>query len=155
MKNIHCGNISNNLDSESLSNNLYILLLSLNRHLFNPDAMCKNLTLPPSHVKILLYLVHAGPTAISKVAKHLHISKPNMTPIIDKLVNDGLVIRSLSTTDRRVIVLESTDKAKDYLHQVEKNIKNSINEKISTLNEDDIKKLSNAIIDMLDIIKKF
>ena len=38
------------------------------------------------------------------MAKDLSISKPNMTPIIDKLVKEGYVDRYYDDNDRRVIL---------------------------------------------------
>lgn len=145
----------NNLDYNNISNNLYILLLSLHKHIFNPTNLSKSLNIPPSHMKVLLYLTHSGPTPISKVARDLQISKPNMTPIIDKLVNENLIIRSLDKRDRRVILLETTDKCAIFLKNAEDSLKLVISKKISNLNDDDLYKLSNAVDDLLDVTKKF
>ena len=133
-----------------LSENLYILLLSLNRHIFT-----KKFNVPHSHIKVLFYLIHHGPTSISKMAKELCISKPNMTPVIDKLVEDGLVTRDYDPNDRRVILIQSTDKALDFLKEGKEYIKEDIREKLSTLDNNDINIISNSLDDLLAIINKF
>ena len=69
-----------------ISDNLYLLLFSLNKHIFNPNALAKKFNIPHSHIKVLFYLVHNGPISISKMAKDLYVSKPNMTPVIDKKI---------------------------------------------------------------------
>ena len=76
-----------------LYDNLYMLLLSLNKEFFNHNVIMKKFTLPHSHIKVLFYLIYHGPTSISKMANELCVSKPNMTPIIDKLVEDGFVTK--------------------------------------------------------------
>ena len=78
-----------------------------------------------------------------------------MTPIIDKLVNENLIIRSLDKRDRRVILLETTDKCAIFLKNAEDSLKLVISKKISNLNDDDLYKLSNAVDDLLDVTKKF
>lgn len=138
-----------------LSENLYILLLSLNRHILNPHTLTKKFNVPHSHIKVLFYLIHHGPTSISKMAKELCISKPNMTPVIDKLVEDGLVTRDYDPNDRRVILIQSTDKALDFLKEGKEYIKEDIREKLSTLDNNDINIISNSLDDLLAIINKF
>lgn len=138
-----------------ISENLYMLLLSLNKHIFNPHALTKKFNVPHSHIKVLFFLIHHGPTSISKMAKELCISKPNMTPVIDKLVEDGFVTRDYDPNDRRVILIQSTDKALDFLKEGKEYIKENIREKVSTLNNDDINILSSSIDDLISIIKKF
>ena len=50
-----------------ISDNLYLLLLSLNRHIFNPTVLTKKFNVPHSHIKVLFYLIHHGPISISKM----------------------------------------------------------------------------------------
>lgn len=145
----------NTSNLNDISENLYMLLLSLNRHIFNPHNLTKKFNVPHSHIKVLFFLIHHGPTSISKMAKDLCISKPNMTPVIDKLVEDGLVTRDYDPKDRRVILIKSTDKALDFLKEGKEYLKENIREKISTLNNDDINILSNSLDDLISIIKKF
>ena len=140
---------------DHIPNNLYILLLSLNRRVFNPNDALKSLNLPSSHAKVLFYLIHNGANPISKVAKDLSISKPNMTPIIDKLVNDGYVERYCDDNDRRVILIQTTPKALEFLKETQDYVKEIIKEKLSSLNDEDINTLSTSLESLLSVIKKF
>lgn len=144
----------NELDLTYISNNFYILLVSLNRHIFNPHELTKKLNLPISNIKVLFYLIHRGPTSVSVIAKDLCVSKPNMTPIIDKLVDDGLVIREYNPEDRRVIILNSTQKATELFKSLEVHIKSSVLEKISSLDKADLNEFSNSLDSLLRITKK-
>ena len=138
-----------------ISDNLYLLLLSLNRHIFNPTVLTKKFNVPHSHIKVLFYLIHHGPISISKMAKELCISKPNMTPVIDKLVEDGLVTRDYNPTDRRVILIQATPKAIEVLKEGKEYIKEVIKEKLSPLSDEDISNLSSSLDSLLAVIKKF
>ena len=109
-----------------ISDNLYLLLLSLNRHIFNPTVLTKKFNVPHSHIKVLFYLIHHGPISISKMAKELCISKPNMTPVIDKLVEEGLVTRDYDPTDRRVILIKHTKSACNIFKSIDAQVKNYI-----------------------------
>lgn len=143
------------LNLNDISDNLYLLLFSLNKHIFNPSALAKKFNIPHSHIKVLFYLVHNGPLPISKMAKELCISKPNMTPVIDKLVEDGLVTRDYDPTDRRVILIQATPKAIEVLKEGKEYIKEVIKEKLSPLSDEDISNLSSSLDSLLAVIKKF
>ena len=138
-----------------ISDNLYLLLLSLNRHIFNPTVLTKKFNVPHSHIKVLFYLIPHGPISISKMAKELCISKPNMTPVIDKLVEEGLVTRDYDPTDRRVILIQTTPKALEFLKETQDYVKEIIKEKLSSLNDEDINTLSTSLESLLSVIKKF
>ncbi|WP_302654015.1 MarR family winged helix-turn-helix transcriptional regulator [uncultured Clostridium sp.] len=139
---------------DHIPNNLYILLLSLNRRVFNPNDALKSLNLPSSHAKVLFYLIHNGANPISKVAKDLSISKPNMTPIIDKLVNDGYVERYCDDNDRRVILIKHTKSACNLFKSLEAQVKSNIYNKIKVLDEAELNLLSESIDNILNLIPK-
>ena len=138
-----------------LSDNLYMLLLSLNRQIFNPTVIMKKFTLPHSHIKVLFYLIHNGPTSISKIANELYVAKSNMTPIIDKLVEDGFVIRDFNTNDRRVILIKSTPKALKLFEEIKEYAKEVLKDNLSTLQPNEIDVLSTSLNNILNIIKRF
>ncbi|EJP6471982.1 MarR family transcriptional regulator [Clostridium sporogenes] len=137
-----------------ISQDLYDLLLNLHKKLLNPDELKRNFPLPPSHVKVIIYLKHNGNCSISKIAKDLLISKPNMTPIIDKLISENMVTRYTDSKDRRIIRVELTEKGTDFIKDQERLVKDLLTEKISNLPGDDLKYLSDHIVHLKDIILK-
>lgn len=144
----------NTLNSKDISNDLYKLLISLNTGLFNPSELTKGLPIPPSHVKVLFHLCHKGPSSVSDIAKRLIISKPNMTPIIDKLLSDGFVHRYNSPTDRRILMIEITDKARSFLKEQAEIMKNLLADRISSLSDEDLETLNESIKNMQNIMIK-
>lgn len=111
-------------------------------------------TLPPSHIKVILYLEKEKSVPISQVAKKLGISKSNMTPIIDKLIELDLVKRYSDTKDRRVLRVELTPKAIKLFEYLESLAKESIKNKISVLPDNDLDDLSNSLYTLSSIIRK-
>lgn len=120
----------------------------------NQDKCCSDLSIPPSHMRVIFYLVHYNSSPISQIAENLKISKPNMTPIIDNLINYGLVNRYNDPNDRRILRIELTKKANDLLIYFRIAFCNFFKEKISTLSEDDITILDNSISNLINILKK-
>lgn len=138
----------------NLSGDLYNLLLNLHKNIFNFDGIMKNFPIPPSHVKVIFYLKKNGSSSISEIAKNLIISKPNMTPIIDKLICEGMVNRYDDPNDRRILRIELTNKAHEFIKNREEIIKSALAEKISILNSEDLEALSHHITGITDIILK-
>lgn len=144
----------NNNELHDISDNLLNLLFQIHNRLFNPSEMVKGVSIPPSHVKVIFYLSQKKSMSVSDVAKCLDISKPNMTPIIDKLISNGLVNRYTDPNDRRKINIELTEKAHNLLKNKKREIKNNLFNKISTLNDEDLYKLDASIREMYDILIK-
>lgn len=139
---------------ENVTNNLLNLIFHINNKLFNHSEIVKNNTIPPSHMKVLFHLLNIKSTSVSNVAKCLDISKPNMTPIIDKLISEGFVHRYTDPKDRRKFKIELTDKAYKFLEEKKIEMKNNLSERISSLEEDDLINIDYHINEMSKIIKK-
>lgn len=137
-----------------LSDELYNLLLILHKKVINPDETMKNFSMPPSHFKVILYLKRKGTSSVSDIGKSLTISRPNMTPIIDKLISDGMVHRYNDTNDRRIIRVELTDKAHEFVKEQEDTMKKILTNKISTLNPNDLESLKYNVEEIINILMK-
>ncbi|MDR3593690.1 MarR family transcriptional regulator [Clostridium sp.] len=115
---------------------------------------CSDFSIPPSHARVIFYLVHYNSSPISQIADNLGISKPNMTPIIDNLINYGLVNRYPDPNDRRILRVELTQKARDLLHAFRSAICNSFTEKMSSLSDEDIIMLDESISNLITLFNK-
>ena len=142
----------NSSDIDKISNDLYNLLLYLHDRILNPSEISKNFLMPPSHMKVIIYLKHKGSSSISEAAKCLTISRPNMTPIIDNLISEGMVSRYRDEFDRRIVRIELTDKAHELLKKQEGLLKKSLSEKISILDLKDLESLSQNVSSITDIV---
>ena len=118
------------------------------------DKCCSDFSIPPSHIRVIFYLVHYNSSPISQIADSLGISKSNMTPIIDNLINCGLVNRYNDPKDRRILRIELTKKSFDLLDAFRVAFCNLFKEKISTLSDDDIITLDNSMTNLITIFKK-
>jgi DNA-binding MarR family transcriptional regulator len=121
----------------------------------NAEKKClADTSIPPSHVRVIFYLLEFKSSPISQIAENLKISKPNMTPIIDNLINHGLVNRYTDPNDRRILRVELTDKALKILDAFRIAIRDSFAEKISPLSDDEIIMLNESITNLLFLLKK-
>ncbi|MGB9936874.1 MAG: MarR family winged helix-turn-helix transcriptional regulator [Methanobacterium sp.] len=109
---------------------------------------------PTGYYQILGTLITEGPLPISKIGKMLYISKPNMTTLIDKLVNDKMVKRVRSTDDRRIINIEITEEGKIFLYDGRKSVEKNISENLSSLDEEEIKILNESLKNIKELVLK-
>lgn len=67
-----------------------------------------SLTIP--QLKSLLFIVNERSTSPTKLATALRVTPSNVTGIVDRLVEQGLLRRSGNPEDRRVLLLQATEK---------------------------------------------
>lgn len=76
-----------------------------------------NESLGVSHILTLGYLHENGKSRPSLLAKELGLTPPTVTHLSEKLVDRHLVVRLQDEKDRRIILLDITDKGKEILER--------------------------------------
>jgi MarR family transcriptional regulator, organic hydroperoxide resistance regulator len=71
------------------------------------EHWCK-LDVPIAQLKSLFIIVHRDGTNSRTLAQYLGVTQGNVTGIVDRLVQQGLVVRNPNSNDRRIIPLEAT-----------------------------------------------
>lgn len=99
---------------EQISANLFDLMVILHKKIFNPLEISKAVDLTPAQFSVLFYLIRNENCSVSEVARYLRISKPNMTPLLDRLIDLGYIQRTRDMKDRRVIRLRLTERGKSF-----------------------------------------
>jgi MarR family transcriptional regulator, organic hydroperoxide resistance regulator len=74
-----------------------------------------------AQLKSLFYIVDKEKTSFKKLAEALRVTPPNVTGIIDRLVEQGLVSRTENPEDRRIMLLQPTQKAQNLLNTLKEN----------------------------------
>ncbi len=78
--------------------------------------MALNLTI--GQLKSLFYIDFQGSSNVRDLAAALGVTSPNVTGIIDRLVEQGLVSREENPENRRMLLLRTTDKGRALLAQL-------------------------------------
>ncbi|MBU5317020.1 MarR family transcriptional regulator [Clostridium bornimense] len=142
------------IDLFDISKKLFNLLISIHGKAFNPTELSKGHCIPPSHIKVIFYLHCHDSASVSEIGKRLCISKPNMTPIIDKLVSEGFVTRYEDPHDRRVLRVKMTEKSIDFINGVKESVTSQFASKLSVLDKEDLNELSNSVDTIKNILSK-
>lgn len=140
--------------NDCLADAFYDLIISLHQSILNPVDEFKKLHIPPSQIKVIFYLKRNGPVPISQAARDLEISRPNMTPIIDKLIGEGMVRRYDDPNDRRITLVEIDAKGETLYNHGIASIKQGIADKVVRLSAADQAELGRLVVKMETIIKK-
>lgn len=114
-----------------------------------PLFMKKFVRIPPSHsfanhsishsqMEIMFLLYDEGKFTMSNLSKALLISKPNVTPMVDKLINNQFVERLPDEKDRRIIHISLTQKGRNFLDEERSIVEKSIEKKLESLSTEQL-----------------
>ncbi|WP_355316390.1 MarR family winged helix-turn-helix transcriptional regulator [Paenibacillus jiagnxiensis] len=93
-------------------------------------------------------------STVSELSKQLNISRPNMTPLLDKLVKYELVSRKPSETDRRVVEVEITRQGDELVREIGERLMLDIRERLSGLPEKDLVQMCSCLNELKTILLK-
>jgi len=145
------------MDEEKLNrmvDNLYVLFPLFRKKLFKHKRKLKNGHMPRSYYHVLGILKKRGELPMSEIGRRVHISKSNMTSLIDKLVEEELVERLPDKKDRRVINIAITNKGNGLLLNWRKYSNNEIRKNLSGLSDEDLEKFFESVENIKDILNK-
>ncbi len=91
---------------------------------------------------------------VGEVAKHMMISKSNITAVVDKLVTADLVERLPRSDDRRVVNVRITPAGRELLVSQEQAMMESISEKLAGLPDDRLDELAAALTTVYAVISE-
>ena len=110
--------------------------------------------LTTSQLRILFTVKAHNYIIMSELAKRLSISKPNLTPSINKLVRSSYLERSIDINDRRVMHISLTQKGSSMLDSICESLKTWLKEKAAPLKAREQAELASCIKKSYALIQK-
>jgi MarR family 2-MHQ and catechol resistance regulon transcriptional repressor len=96
-----------------------------------------------------VFVLHAvwkhGPVRMSEIGRHMGVSRPYMTMLVDRLIADGLVERVPDPEDRRVVNVMITEDGRDAVRAFMKNFRETVIGNLSSLDSADIVSLHESM----------
>jgi MarR family transcriptional regulator, organic hydroperoxide resistance regulator len=109
-----------------------------------PDAwMQVNMTVP--QVKSLFFISNAGSTNIKKLANALQVTPSNLTGVIDRLVEQGLVTRMENPGDRRMTILQPTEKGESLVSELRERRISYLSQALADLSPQELKTIGDGL----------
>lgn len=87
---------------------------------------------------------------LTKFAEIANVTKPAATQIINKFINKGYVIKSVSEKDKRVCYIELTEQLKKTLKESYQKLNDIYNDCLSFLSEEEFEQLNHLLLKIND-----
>ncbi len=110
--------------------------------------------LPQSLYQVLSLLNERESMSVSEISRYFGIAKPNITPLVDRLVGDGLVERVRSTSDRRVVFIRIMPEGRSRLKRIQTQLAEHISVWREKLGEEDFQRLAVDLNDICSILDR-
>jgi len=104
---------------------------------YSPDVWM-DLSLTIAQVKSLFFISNQGSTNFRKLAERLKVTPSNVTGIIDRLVEQGLISRTENPEDRRVILLKTTAKGDAQVAELRERRSNYLSKALINLKDEEL-----------------
>ena len=106
------------------------------------------------HFEIMRVLKKEGTMHPARIGEKLLIAKAQMTHLIDKLVALDFVKREMGAADRRTFNITLTEKGCKVLEEQDNLVISAITENMSSLSENELEALTNALRTLRDTLFK-
>lgn len=126
----------------------YLMRVCTNRLLPQTEALFEDQELTFSQWTTLVAL-HSGITTAGDLAHNICHDAGSLTRLVDEMVKRGLVARSRSETDRRVVTLALTRRGEDMVEQLAPRMMNFWNGLLAGFSHDEIDTLINLLTRLL------
>jgi DNA-binding MarR family transcriptional regulator len=99
--------------AHELTNNIVSRLLTLIRyqHRFN-HKMRSLYGIGGRQLSVLRFLQEEGPQSVGDISRHLWVRDATASPLLERMEEDGYVLRKRSLIDSRRLIVEATDKGR-------------------------------------------
>jgi DNA-binding MarR family transcriptional regulator len=109
-----------------------------------PDAwMQLNLTI--LQVKSLFFITNHGSTNFKKLATALEVTPSNLTGVIERLVEQGLVSRKENPDDRRMLLLKATEKGESLVAELRERRLSYLNKALADLSSEELSLITRGL----------
>ncbi len=127
---------------------------SISRKLIKTVVTSFKEDIAPPHFQIMKLLEEAGTLHVAEIGERLQIARPQMTHLIDRLVELDIVERETNEEDRRMLNIRLKDKGKSIIKSRDKQVINATREALSGLTDDELKQLSMSLNNIKEIFSK-
>jgi len=113
-----------------------------------------NVDVSPLHFEIMRLLEENETLHITEIGERLQVARAQMTHLINKLAELGMVERQADSADRRVTNIVLTDKGRDFLEEHGSNIWKATKELLSGLSDEELADLSASLEKLREMLSR-
>ena len=131
-----------------------LIIRGIRRKLLKTALANINVDISPLHFEIMKLLDEVGTLHVAEIGERLHIARPQMTYLIDKLADMDIVERQPDTKDRRMINIVLTHKGKTTIEERDNSLRIAIRETLFCLTDEELEDLSASLRKLQGIFSK-
>jgi DNA-binding MarR family transcriptional regulator len=130
---------------DSIAQHIFQVMPLVRKRLLHMDVIQSEHGIPLSHVQVLNMLCEVGAMSVSEISGRLGIAKPNITPLVDRLMQAHLVDRVRDGTDRRVVNVVILDAGREKLRAILQTVGEQVQDWAQTVSAADFRELADAL----------
>lgn len=130
---------------DSVAKNLFLALPVFRKRLLHMDVIQREFNIPLSHVQVMAMLNDNGSMNVSEISRRLGIAKPNITPLIDRLIQENYVERTRDDKDRRMVNISICATGIQELDKIRRKMRSLIGDWAVTLSVSDLRTLDESL----------
>lgn len=139
------------MEREKLAEYIFEFLPVLHRKMLCRHRPYK---IPRQQMTLLKSILHNDGMPMKHYGHRMSISKPNMTKVVNHLIEEGYVTRGTDPDDRRIITLHITDEGKKTVEAFYDSFKSEIIESTQALSDEDMDALIDSFKTIQSILSK-
>lgn len=140
--------------AENVTDTFLLLFEKMHDKFLRPGEKITRPWLSSAQFHALTHLRRQGPLPISELANELKISKQQITPLICKLIDSGLVVREADEHDRRIVRIEITEAGRETVEDLMQEIKQVFIVKLEVLTDQDLDELGQMLRRIREILEQ-
>ncbi|QUI24608.1 MarR family transcriptional regulator [Vallitalea pronyensis] len=139
-----------NAERDTLVKKIFTFMPLVHRKFFKGMHLKKNI----HKMQLLRLIAEADGMPMKYYGEALYISKPNLTKMINRLIEAGFVERKHNEEDRRMITIFMTQKGRSYMEEEKQAMKAKMLEKLQVLSDEEVSALTYHFNEMEKILEK-
>lgn len=132
---------------------MFTLLAYMRDKIFRPLEQKTRSQLSPLQYFAVSILYRKGSLSMSELAQDLQISKQQLTPLVYKLINQGLLAKKEDKNDRRIVRIEVTEQGRNMFKGIFAEIKHDLFEKLRILPDEELDELGQMLKRLQEILE--
>lgn len=102
-------------------------------------------------LSVLRFLESAGPQSVGDISRHLWVRDATASPLLERMEEDGYVVRKRSLKDSRRLIIEATDKGREVICQAPLGPMNMLRKRLPELDTVELHSLLGALDRLVEL----
>lgn len=128
-----------------VTQNLFEALPIFRKRILHMDVIQREYHIPLSHIQVLARLNDYGSMSVSEISRRLGIAKPNITPLVDRLIANNMAARQRDEQDRRVVNITITPEGEAQLAAIRNTMLSQVSMWADNFTASELKELNHSL----------